>query len=111
MTFGAGDTGTLSLGLAQSFAGTVAGLATGDAIDLTNFQFAGAPKVSTVTAITQNGKTIGEAVTVKDNTLTATIDLLNQAGIVYSSSASAYTLTKDTTSGHAGTLLELAAAH
>ena len=108
VTFSQGTTGLLQLGLAQSFAGTVAGLASGDAIDLLDFQFATNPTISGVTAILQNGSPVGAAVTVKDGALSATISLLNQSGVPYSTSPGAYALASDNTGLHPGTLLELA---
>ena len=107
VTFGQNTTGTLALGLAQSFAGTVAGLTGNDAVDLTNFQFVNQPTVGPVTAISLNGSS-GVAVTVKDGSLTATIDLLNQYGSNYSTNPASYVLTSDANGAHPGTLLQLA---
>ena len=108
VTFAEGTTGLLQLGLAQSFAGTVAGLASGDAIDLLDFQFATNPTISGVAAIMQTGSQVGAAVTVKDGALSATISLMNQFGVQYTASPGAYTLASDTAGLHPGTLLELA---
>ncbi len=107
VSFAADTTGTLALGLAQSFAGTVAGFTGNDAIDLANFAFSGAPSIGSVSAIALAGGS-GVAVTVNDGSLSATIDLLNQASITYSTSASAYVLASDESGAHPGTLLQLA---
>ena len=61
-------------------------------------------------AIARRLEQIGAAVTIADGSLNATIDLLNQYGVTYSTSASAYVLKADSTSQH-GTLLELAPGH
>ncbi len=108
VTFAQNTTGTLALSLAQSFAGTVAGLTGSDAIDLKNFQFSGTPTIGSVSAISLNGSN-GVAVTVKDGALSATINLLNQFGVTYSTNPASYTLTNDGSGAHAGTLLQLAA--
>jgi hypothetical protein len=108
ITFAQGMTGLLQLGQAQNFAGTVAGLAQGDAIDLQNFRFSGKPTISGVTAITQGANQIGAAVTVNDGALSATIALLNQFGVSYSTNPAAYTLASDNSGLHPGTLLQLA---
>ena len=107
VSFAADTTGTLALGLAQSFAGTVAGFTGSDAIDLTNFAFSGTPSITSVSAITL-GSSGGVAVKIKDGSLTATVDLLNQASITYSTSPSAYVLASDGNGAHPGTLLQLA---
>jgi hypothetical protein len=106
--FAQGSTGALKLDQAQSFAGTVAGLAAGDAIDLANFQLANKPTLAAVSAIIQNGSVVGAAVTVKDGSLNATIDLLNQFGIQYAINPAAYALSSDGLGAHPGTLLQLA---
>jgi DNA-binding CsgD family transcriptional regulator len=59
IVFAQGATGTLRLDQAPGFAGTVAGLAAGDAIDLASFQFANKPMIAAVAALTQNGATVG----------------------------------------------------
>jgi hypothetical protein len=107
VTFAQDSSGTLELGQAQNFAGTVAGLGQTNAVDLLNFAYSKKPTITGVTAIMSGASQIGAAVTVKDGSLSATVDLLNQYGVSYSTSPSAYTLAQDTTSQH-GTLLELA---
>jgi hypothetical protein len=109
ITFAEGATGTLDLGMAQAFLGTVAGLAAGDAIDLANFQIANNPFISSIAAIIQGGSTVGAKVTVKDGSLTAAISLMNQFGVSYSTDPAAYVLASDTKGLHPGTLFELAA--
>ncbi len=109
VTFAQNTTGMLDLGLAQSFAGTVAGLAGSDGIDLQNFLFGNGPTITGVSAIVSGANTVGAAVTVKDGALSATLDLMNQFGVQYSTSASAYTLASDGKSTP-GTLFELAPA-
>jgi hypothetical protein len=108
VSFAQNATGLLDLGLAQSFAGTVAGLAGNDAIDLQNFLFGNGPSVTGVAAIMQGINQIGAAVTVKDGALTATLDLLNQGAVQYTNSAGDYTLASDGKAGSPGTLLEFA---
>lgn len=110
MTFASGSTGTLDLGLAQTFAGTIAGFSTGDAIDLENFAYS-TTKLS-ITGVTGTGaEGTDTIVTVADKNLTATITLLNQYAGQYGTSASDYTLSSDQKGTTPGTLLELATAH
>ena len=109
VTFSQGATGTLELGMAQSFAGTVAGLATGDAIDLANFAYGAKDTISAVTGT--GGVGTDTDVTVTDGGLSATIALLNQFANQYSTSVAAYTIASDHTGAKPGTLFELAPAH
>jgi hypothetical protein len=107
VTFATATPGVLALGQAEGFAGTVAGLASLDAIDLMDFQFSGHPTVSKITGTGAVGtKTI---VTITDGSLTAKIALMNQFAQQYATSASAYTLVSDQHGANPGTLLELAA--
>jgi len=101
--------GKLLLDSASSFAGTVAGLADGDSIDLGNFLFSGAPTISGVTGSGAEGTATD--VTITDGSQNATLALLNQYANQFAVSASAYTLSADSTGGNAGTLFQLAAAH
>ncbi len=68
VTFAAGATGVFKIDTAQSFAGTVAGLATSRHIDLANVNFA----TSTLTYV---GNTSSGVLTVGDGTVTANIKL------------------------------------
>ena len=108
VTFAAGTSGALDLGHAQTFAGTVAGLAAGDTIDLQNFHFSGAPTISAVTGTGAVGTTVG--VTIKDGAASATIHLLVQYAGQFATSASGYSLTSDNpgSPSTAGTLFQLA---
>jgi hypothetical protein len=107
VTFAAGAAGTLKLDRAQSFAGTVAGLAAGDAIDLANFQFSKTPTIAGVTGTGAAGSTT--VVTVVDGTLTEKLTLLNQFANQFAVSPSAYTLAADSNPLSHGTLFRLAA--
>src|SRR5208282_784289 len=107
--FGSGATGTLLLNSASSFAGTVAGLASGDSIDLGNFPFSGTPTISSVTG--SGAINTDTDVTVTDSSHSVTIALLNQYANQFGVSSSAYSLTADRTGSSAGTLFQLAAAH
>jgi hypothetical protein len=105
------------LNQAQTFAGTVAGMATTsssiyDAIDLANFQFANKPSITGVTGTGAVGTTTN--VTVTDGALTATLHLMNQYANQYAVSANDYSLTSDHPgSSSAGTLfiVDLAPGH
>ncbi|MBV8779247.1 MAG: hypothetical protein JO258_18785, partial [Alphaproteobacteria bacterium] len=109
ISFASGKAEVLDLGLAQSFAGTVAGLATGDAVDLANFAFGATESIS---GITGNGaKGTDTNVTIKDGSLSATLHLLNQFANQYSTNKSAYQLVSDNSGTHPGTLFELATHH
>jgi hypothetical protein len=111
VTFETGSAGSLILDAAQSFTGTVAGLASGNSIDLKSFLAAD----TTITQVTGTG-VIGTTtnVTVKDadpnNKVTLTLHLLNQYAGQFGISASDYALTPDHMPGN-GTLFQLAAAH
>jgi RTX calcium-binding nonapeptide repeat (4 copies)/Haemolysin-type calcium binding protein related domain len=107
--FGRGATGMLLLNSASSFAGTVAGLASSDSIDLGNFLFSGAPTISSVTGT--GAINTDTDVTVTDGSHSATLALLNQYTNQFGVSSSAYTLSADKTGSSAGTLFQLAAAH
>jgi len=76
IVFSDGAIGKLLLESASSFAGTVAGLADGDSIDLGNFLFSGAPAIGAVTGSGAAGTTTD--VTITDNSQSVTLALLNQ---------------------------------
>jgi hypothetical protein len=107
----------LTLEQAQTFAGTVAGLATEnstifDAIDLANFQFANHPSITSVTGSGAADTTTN--VTVTDGSLNLTLNLLNQYMNQFAVNANAYSLTSDNPgSASAGTLfsVDLAPGH
>lgn len=109
-TFDPGAIGQLKLDNAQTFNGTVAGLASVDSIDLANFQFSNTPLISQVTGTGAAGTTTN--ITIEDGALTATVALLNQYTNQFVADAGAYSLTSDNP-GHAnaGTLFQLAVTH
>ncbi len=108
-TFSAGATGLLKLDDVSGFSGTVAGLANGDGIDLTNFLFANNPTVTGVTGTGATGSTTN--VTVKDGSLSATLELLNQYTNQFAVTPTAYSLVADNNTPNNGTTLQLATAH
>jgi hypothetical protein len=98
----------LKLDHAESFAGTVAGFSAGDKIDLANFKY------GSNTAITVDGSNARDAitrVTLVNNGLTATIQLLNQTAGQFSLNKTDYSLATDNVASPAtaGTLFTLAA--
>ena len=107
----------LTLEKAQTFAGTVAGLATEnsnvfDAIDLANFQFANHPSITSVTGSGAANTTTNVIVT--DGSSSVTLHLLNQYMNWFAVEANAYSLTSDNPhSASAGTLfsVDLAPGH
>lgn len=109
VTFDLDAMGTLLLQMAQDYTGTVAGLANDDYIDLTNFQFSNGATISNVTGTGAAGTDTN--LTITDGTITAQLALMNQFANQFAVSASAYTLTADSTADNAGTLLQLAAGH
>jgi hypothetical protein len=110
ITFAEAPAGLLKLDNAQSFTGTVAGLASGDSIDLANFLSSTNPMITGVTGTGAAGSTTN--VTVHDGALNTTIALLNQYANQFAVSSAAYSLTTDSTGApNTGTLLQLAAAH
>jgi hypothetical protein len=109
IVFGGSAINELILSSASSFAGTVAGMGSNDSIDLANFQYSGAPTVSSVTGTGATGSYTD--VTITDGSAHVMLALLNQYTAQYAVSSSAYTLTADGTGGSAGTLFELAAGH
>lgn len=109
ITFDPDALGTLLLQSAQDFTGTVAGLASGDGIDLANFNFADGATISSVTGMGTAGT--DTVLTITDNGVSTQIALLNQFANQFVGDPSAYTLTADSTQPNAGTLLQLAAAH
>ena len=108
-TFATGATGMFKLDAAQSLTGTVAGLANGDSIDLANFLFSGNPTIDSVTGTGNSGTTTN--VTVKDGSLSATLQLFNQYANQFAVNSAAYSLTADNNTPNHGTLFQLAAAH
>jgi hypothetical protein len=102
-------TGTLKLDFGSGFGGTLAGLASGDSVDLANLQYSGTPTVSSVTGTGATGSYTD--VTITDGSAHVMLALLNQYTAQYAVSSSAYTLTADGTGGSAGTLFQLAAGH
>ena len=104
VAFASGAHGILQLDNAPSYTGTIAGLVSGDAIDLTNFQFSGNPIISGITGTGAVGTPTN--VTVQDAGQSVTLELLNQTANQYSTLASAYTLTSDNTLAH-GSLFAL----
>jgi len=108
VTFSSGSTGLLDLGEAQDFHGAVAGLAAGDAFDLSNFLFSNSPEIVKVTGTGAIGTDTD--ITVQDGSLVANLHLLNQFAHEFLIRASAYSLTSDDVgSATAGTLFQLAA--
>ena len=106
-TFSAAIASMLKLDNPSSFTGTVAGLATGDSIDLTNFLFSGGP---TIAGVIGTG-TVGSitSVTVHDGALTDTLQLLNQFANQFAINPAAYSLVADNNTPTHGTLFQLAA--
>ena len=92
VSFAAGDTGTLKLHNSQSFAGTVAGLALGNYLDLTDIAYV----ASKTPSYTPNGGNTGGTLSVTDGTHTANIALLGNY------MASSFVPSSD---GHGGTLI------
>jgi len=109
ITFNTGATGELKLNSAAGFSGTVAGMASGDSIDMGNFLFSGSPSFTSVTGT--GAVNTATDITVTDGSAHVTLALLNQYANQFAVSASAYTLTADGTGGSAGTLFQLAAGH
>jgi hypothetical protein len=102
-----GNTGTLKLDQSQSFTNTVAGLASGDSIDLANFQFSNHPTISNVTGSGNVGSTT--KVTVTDGALSVTLALLNQYMNQFAVNSAAYSLAPDhNNASNNGTLFQLA---
>ena len=109
ITFLNNGSGTLKLDMPTGFSGTVAGMGENDTIDLAGFLFSGSPTISGVTG----SGTAGTAtdITVTEGAQDVMLALLNQYTNQFGSSASAYTLTADSSASSAGTLLQLAASH
>jgi hypothetical protein len=72
VTFASGDTGTLKLDASSAFAGTVAGLALGNDLDLADIAFGG----TTTLGYTPNKSNTGGTLSVSDGTHTASLALL-----------------------------------
>jgi len=109
ISFGSAATGTVLLESAASFAGTVAGLASGDSIDLGDFLLSGSPTISSVTGTGATGT--ATTITITDGAASTQLALLNQFANQFAVSTSAYTLAADSTASSAGTLFQLAAGH
>ena len=105
----AGTDDILKLDNVSSFTGTVAGMAEGDGIDLTNFLFSNNPTVTGVTGTGAAGSTTN--VTVHDGSLNATLELLNQYTNQFAVAPTAYSLVADNNTPNHGTTLQLATAH
>ena len=78
--------GTLKLGSAETFTGTVAGLGATDAVDLADFSFSNNPNITRITGTVAAGTT-NTNVVVTDGALTVTLHLLNQYATTDSSNA------------------------
>ena len=104
VTFASGAQGILKLDAAPSYTGSILGLASGDAVDLSNFAFSGNPVISGITGTGAAGTTTN--VTVQDAGQSVTLDLLNQSAGQFSTQATAYSLTSDNSANH-GTLFQL----
>jgi len=104
--FESGSTGALKLDAAESFSGTVAGLASGDSIDLADFAFANGPKIIEITGTGAVGTPTD--VTIKDGALHVILQLVNQMASEFSNNASAYSLTPDNNNPTHGTMFQLA---
>ena len=92
VSFAAGDTGTLNLHDSQSFAGTVAGLALGNYLDLADIAYV----ASKTPSYAPNGGNTGGTLSVTDGTHAANIALLGQY------MASSFVTASD---GHGGTMI------
>jgi hypothetical protein len=92
VTFEAGGTGTLNLDASTEFAGTVAGLATGNSLDLSDIGFG----AGLTLGYAPNSGNTGGVLTVNDGVHTANIALLGQYA------ASSFVAASD---GHGGTLI------
>ncbi|HTV31933.1 MAG TPA: hypothetical protein VME69_02365, partial [Methylocella sp.] len=93
---------TLTLDHAESFSGTVAGLAAAsttsfDAIDLADFNFADT-KITDVTGTGAKGTTTNVTLTDSKDHLTTTLHLLNQYASQFAVNSNAYSLTSDNSS-------------
>jgi hypothetical protein len=109
-TFSGAAIGMLKFDNASSFTGTVAGLASGDSIDLTKFLFSNNPTIFSVTGTGAGGTTLAGSmtnVTIHDGALSATLQLLNQFDNQFAVGA-AYTLTADNNILNQGTLFQIA---
>jgi hypothetical protein len=109
VTFADDGTGILKLDTAASFAGTVAGLAGDNSIDLGDFLFSGSPTISGVTGTGAIGT--ATTITITDGSVSTHLALINQFANQYAVSSSAYTLAADGIGGSAGTFFELAPGH
>ena len=108
-TFSAAIASMLKLDNPSSFTGTVAGLATGDSIDLTNFLFSGGPTIAGVTGTGAVGTTTNVTVHDQGGAQSVTLQLLNQLGSVFAVDPTAYSLVADNNTPNHGTLFHLAA--
>jgi hypothetical protein len=74
VSFDAGASGTLKLDLSASFAGSIAGFAAGDSLDLADIGFA----ANTTLGFSENSAGTGGTLTVSDGTHTANLALFGQ---------------------------------
>ena len=102
VTFASGAHGILQLDDAPNYTGTIAGLMTGDAIDLTKFQFSGNPAITGISGTGAVGTTT--AITIQDGTQTAVLHFVNQTQNNFANAATSFQLKDD---GSHGTLLTL----
>jgi hypothetical protein len=103
-TFSNGAMGTLKLDDASHYTGTIAGLVSGDAVNLTNFQFSSSPTITNIAGTGAVGSTTD--ITIQAGAQTATLHLLNQTANEFASNTAAYLLQDDGTTRH-GVLFEL----
>ena len=109
ITFSAAIASMLKLDNPSSFTGTVAGLATGDSIDLTNFLFSGGPTIAGVTGTGAVGTTTNVTVHDQGGAQSVTLQLLNQSVSQFAVDPTAYSLVADNSTPNHGTLFQLAA--
>jgi len=102
---------TLKLDQAQSFNGTIEGLAAAsssvfDAVDLANFNF-NTTKITDVTGSGKAGTLTEVTLTDSSDNLHVTLQLLNQFTNQFAVNANDYSLTSDGASPHAGTIFSV----
>ena len=108
-TFSAAVDAMLKLDNASGFTGTVAGLATGDSIDLANFLFSGNPIIAGVTGTGAIGTTTDVTVHDQGGAQSVTLHLLNQSASQFAVDPTAYSLVADNNAPNHGTLFQLVA--
>ncbi|HWW10527.1 MAG TPA: hypothetical protein VNY76_09800, partial [Candidatus Acidoferrales bacterium] len=110
VTFATGSTGTLELVDSQDFAGTVAGLAAGNHLDLADIAFGAGTKLG----YTPNGGNTGGTLSITDGTHTANLALLGSyvaANFAMSSDGNGGTVVVDPPAGSSTNPQGLASAH